>query len=145
LDLSSFIADVGKGVYDAREPVFANAATPFDFDQWLETYPVRTLKKKPDGTFVVVCPGSHGVYPKDDGHAFLKKMPGGGISMGCLHESCSLFHETGNHWREFRAVYEGQQVHRGQGQEPYRANGAYRVPSAVSSGQLHSPTKPSME
>ena len=84
----------------------------FDFDQWMDRHAVVILKTKPDGTYEVACPGTHGDYDKRDGRAFLKQMSGGGISMGCLHESCSLFHETGNHWREFRAAYEGREAPR---------------------------------
>ncbi len=65
------------------------------------------IQRKTDGTFLVVCPGTHGDYEKHDGRAFLKQMPSGALAMGCLHQSCSLFNGNGNHWREFRQAAEG--------------------------------------
>jgi hypothetical protein len=107
INLSAFNADVEAGAYNAKPQVLANPATIFDFDKWLDTHPVEILSTKSDGTYEVTCPGTHGNYDKRDGRAFLKKMESGAASMGCLHSSCSLFHETGNHWTEFRAAYEG--------------------------------------
>jgi putative DNA primase/helicase len=79
---------------------------PLDLDRWLQTHNVEVLTRKPDGTIIIACLGSHGAYDVKDGHAFLKQFPSGALAMGCLHASCSLFNGNGNHWREFRQLAE---------------------------------------
>jgi hypothetical protein len=81
-----------------------------DLRNWLNEHGIRILSEKWEGgkaTYEIECQGTHGGYAKDDGRAFAIQFPDGPISYGCQHASCSHYHETGNHWLELRAMYEG--------------------------------------
>jgi hypothetical protein len=52
--------------WEKEKTVFAHPATPFDLDGWLSALQIEVLKRKPDGTVVIVCPGTHGDYDKRD-------------------------------------------------------------------------------
>jgi putative DNA primase/helicase len=128
-DVTEFITQVERGAFDPpdfrdlrmRESCSrwerddgrreAKFDTSFDFDRWLATHSnVEILNRKPDGTIIVSCPGTHGEYDKRDGRAFIKQLPSGAIAMGCLHASCSFANTNGNRWREFRRSIEGVPV-----------------------------------
>jgi hypothetical protein len=126
-DLTQFITFVERGDFDpddVRQAVeckpnereanrviapalTAPALTALDLGNWVSTFRPDVIHSKPDGTLLVACPGTHGEYDKRDGRAFLKQMPSGALTMGCLHSTCSMFNGTGNHWQEFRQTVEG--------------------------------------
>jgi putative DNA primase/helicase len=126
IDLEQFISFVSRGDFDPAERrindsvkrweqeenentkrVCAHPKAPLDLERWLTAFHVNVLRRKPDGTLLVECPGTHGKYDKGDRHAFLRQMESGALAMGCLHQSCSLYNGNGNHWREFRQMIEG--------------------------------------
>lgn len=93
--------------WEKQKTFYSSTASTFDLARWLGTFGVGVLREKPDGTYIVACPGTHGDYDKRDGHAFVKQLPSGALAMGCLHGSCSLSNGSGNHWQEFRRIMEG--------------------------------------
>lgn len=121
VDLELFLKFVAQGDFDPvdkrietscvrweqdAKSMYTHTRAPLNLEQWTSTYRVDILKRKPDGTLLIACPGTHGEYDKRDGHAFLKQLPSGALAMACLHASCSLSNANGNHWREYRQLVE---------------------------------------
>lgn len=125
VDLDPFLKFVAQGDFDPADrrieasckrweqdsrSAYTHTRAPLNLEQWTSTFRVDILKRKPDGTLLIACPGSHGEYDKRDGLAFLKQLPSGALAMGCLHQSCSLSNSNGNRWREFRQMVEGPRI-----------------------------------
>jgi hypothetical protein len=118
VDLNQFVGFVKQGSFDppeykeqksaeARPAMVAKALPTLDLGKWITDHGVEVLRQKPDGTYEIPCPGTHGEYDKRDGLAFLKQLTSGALAMGCLHQSCSLFNGNGNHWQQYREMVEG--------------------------------------
>ncbi len=117
VDLANFLTWLERGDFDPDDRKIASVcqrweqddrtvrSKTLDLERWLNACHVEVLKQKPDGTRLIVCPGTHGEYDPRDGRAFVKQMASGALAMGCLHSTCSL-HNDRNRWTDFRKLVE---------------------------------------